>query len=78
MKNLFILDNGINLFLIASKYHDYRNSITLLCTDFFFQGPVLSVAFSKKGEKFASGGADAQVCGIVSLIVVMFVMVGES
>jgi len=28
---------------------------------------VLSVTFSKGGEKFASGGADAQVCGIVSL-----------
>lgn len=34
---------------------------------FFFQGPVLCVAFSKGGENFASGGVDAQVCGIVSL-----------
>lgn len=34
---------------------------------FFFQGPVLCVAFSKGGEKFASGGMDAQVCGTVSL-----------
>lgn len=28
-----------------------------------FQGPVFTVAFSKGGDLFASGGADAQVCG---------------
>lgn len=29
-----------------------------------FQGPVFTVAFSRNGDLFASGGADGQVCSI--------------
>lgn len=50
-----------------------------MCYFFFpFQGPVLSVAFSKDGEKFASGGADAQVCDSLSSNVLMIVRVAGS
>lgn len=31
-----------------------------------FQGPVFTVAFSRGGDLFASGGADSQVCGIMN------------
>ncbi|EMP36328.1 POC1 centriolar protein like protein B [Chelonia mydas] len=42
---------------LLQHYQDVQ-TITKLAT---LHGPVLSVAFSKGGEKFASGGADAQV-----------------
>lgn len=31
-----------------------------------FQGPVFTVAFSRGGDLFSSGGADAQVCAVVA------------
>lgn len=31
-----------------------------------FQAPVFTVAFSRGGDLFASGGADAQVCGVLA------------
>ncbi|NXP83194.1 POC1B protein, partial [Ramphastos sulfuratus] len=45
---------------ITTQLLQQQHNLTIQ-TCFHFQGPVLSVAFSKGGEKFASGGADAKV-----------------